>query len=62
MAIKSSSEEIIGITGVGNHYPNDYFENYWLVSEKNGCEVCWWTIRGEGLNKFQKVYRQAFLI
>lgn len=26
LAIKSSSEEIIGITGVGNHYPNDYFE------------------------------------
>lgn len=62
LAIKSSSEEIIGITGVGNHYPNDYFEKLLAGMKKNGCEVCYGTIRGEGLNKFQKVYMQAFLI
>ena len=62
LAIKSSSEEIIGITGIGNHYPKDYFEKLLVGMLKNNCEVSYGIIRGEGLNNFQKVYRQAFLI
>lgn len=62
LAIKSAKQEIIAITGVGNYFPDDYFEKLLTGMEHSDCEICYGMIKGERKNKFQIIYDGAFLV
>lgn len=60
-AIRFSSCEFIGITGVGNFYDNNYFEKLIETLENQKADVSYGLLGGYETNNFSKYYNKIFL-
>lgn len=59
LAIRNTTTEYVGVTGIGNYYAPDYFEK--LLSYVPEYDVVYSTVRGYDVNKYAKTYNRTFL-
>ncbi len=60
-AIKNTNTELVGVTGLGNHYTKDFFERLLDVFNSKENDGVYPPIRGYESNVFSKLYNNTFL-
>lgn len=59
LAIRNTTTEYVGVTGIGNYYATDYFEK--LLRYIPEYDVVYSPVRGYDINKYAKKYNRTFL-